>query len=87
MSKAGISLVYQNTGIKSEAVSTEDGIYTVPLLQPGSYRIEVQVNPAFVRANEVRRLRGCGAKLDAAIGRWARHPMRETLGWMLSGGT
>jgi len=43
----------------------------------------IRVNPEFVRDNEVRRLRGSGAKLDAAIGRWPRHPMRETLRWML----
>jgi nucleoside-diphosphate-sugar epimerase len=44
----------------------------------------VRVNPAFVRSNEVRRLRGSGARLDAAIGTWARRGMRETLAWMLS---
>jgi GDP-6-deoxy-D-talose 4-dehydrogenase len=43
----------------------------------------VRVNPAFVRANEVKRLRGSGAKLDAAIGTWPRRSMRETLRWML----
>ncbi|CAG0931993.1 GDP-6-deoxy-D-talose 4-dehydrogenase [Planctomycetaceae bacterium] len=46
----------------------------------------VKVNPAFVRANEVKRLRGSGARLDAAIGTWRRRGMRETMRWMLEGG-
>jgi GDP-6-deoxy-D-talose 4-dehydrogenase len=45
---------------------------------------QIEVNPAFVRANEVKRLRGSSAKLDHAIGGWARHSMRDTLAWMLS---
>lgn len=48
-----------------------------------SHAPAVRVNPAFVRANEVKRLRGSGAKLDAAIGTWPRRSMRETLMWML----
>jgi len=43
----------------------------------------VRVNPAFVRANEVKRLRGSSTKLDAAIGTWPRRSMRDTLRWML----
>ncbi len=44
--------------------------------------IEVRVNPAFVRANEVRRLRGSGAKLRAALGDPPSYPLEETLRWM-----
>src|SRR5437764_10335255 len=43
---AAVTIVNEGTGIKWEATSNEDGIYTVPLLQPGSYRIEVQA-PGF----------------------------------------
>ena len=45
--------------------------------------IEVRVNPDFVRANEVKTLRGCSAKLDQATGRERRYGIRDTLEWML----
>lgn len=45
--------------------------------------IRVQVNPAFVRANEVRNLCGDSTKLKSIIGSWASPPLRETLAWML----
>jgi nucleoside-diphosphate-sugar epimerase len=44
---------------------------------------EVRVNPAFVRANEVRRLLGSKAALEAAIGPVQGPALRETLAWML----
>ncbi len=44
---------------------------------------EIRVNPAFVRANEVRRLIGSCAKLDATIGSVPAIPLRDTLRWML----
>jgi nucleoside-diphosphate-sugar epimerase len=44
---------------------------------------EIRVNPAFVRSNEVHRLIGSRAKLDAAIGNVANIPLRDTLQWML----
>jgi len=46
--------------------------------------IEVKVNPAFVRANEVRRLVGSDANLRATIGELPDIPLRETLRWMLA---
>lgn len=46
------------------------------------YRIEVQVNPAFVRANDVLELTGSNRKLAAAIGELAPTPLHETLDWM-----
>ncbi len=49
------------------------------------YRPEIRVNPAFVRANEVRRLIGSRAKLDAAIGSVPDIALENTLHWMLSG--
>lgn len=47
------------------------------------HRLQVQVNPAFVRANEVRELRADISALQAATG--AREPiaLRDTLTWML----
>jgi nucleoside-diphosphate-sugar epimerase len=46
------------------------------------YRIEVHVNPAFVRANEVLTLVGSNAKLVRAIGRIEPTPLVDTLRWM-----
>ncbi|MES2150854.1 MAG: GDP-mannose 4,6-dehydratase [Pseudomonadota bacterium] len=46
------------------------------------YAIEVQVNPAFVRANEVLTLVGNNDKLTSVIGAIAPTPLNETLRWM-----
>lgn len=46
------------------------------------YEIHVSVNPAFARANEVKRLVGSHAKLQAVIGEIAPIPLLETLRWM-----
>lgn len=46
------------------------------------YRIEVRVNPAFVRKNEVSRLVGSDARLRAKVDLAAPTPLRETLAWM-----
>lgn len=47
------------------------------------HRLEVQVNPAFVRANEVRRLCGSPEKLVDCVGPLAHTQLAETLRWML----
>jgi nucleoside-diphosphate-sugar epimerase len=46
------------------------------------YQIEVAVNPAFVRANEVLTLVGSNARLTGAIGPVEGVPLAETLRWM-----
>jgi nucleoside-diphosphate-sugar epimerase len=46
------------------------------------YRIEVQVNPAFVRANDVLTLAGSNDKLTSVIGAIEQPPLAETLRWM-----
>jgi GDP-6-deoxy-D-talose 4-dehydrogenase len=43
----------------------------------------VRVNPAFVRSNEVRSLRGTAERLEALIGPLAMPSLEETLRWML----
>jgi nucleoside-diphosphate-sugar epimerase len=48
------------------------------------YRIEVRVNPAFVRANEVKRLVGSNTRLRALTGFVPSIPLEETLRWMYS---
>jgi nucleoside-diphosphate-sugar epimerase len=47
------------------------------------HSIEIQVNPAFVRANEVRVLAGDNTRLTAAIGDRQAYNLEETLRWML----
>ena len=46
------------------------------------YQINVHVNPAFVRANEVVRLVGDNTRLVAVTGPIAAPPLAETLRWM-----
>jgi nucleoside-diphosphate-sugar epimerase len=46
------------------------------------YSIDVSVNPAFVRSNEVVRLQGNNARLEARIGTLPSYSLRQTLGWM-----
>jgi GDP-6-deoxy-D-talose 4-dehydrogenase len=45
---------------------------------------EVRVNPAFVRAGEVKTLLGSRAKLDACVGTLGEFELRTTIEWMLS---
>lgn len=46
------------------------------------YHPEVAVNPAFVRANEVRTLVGDPSRLQHAVGTAQQRPLRDTLQWM-----
>jgi GDP-6-deoxy-D-talose 4-dehydrogenase len=46
------------------------------------YSIEVDVNPALVRANEIKRLSGSNAKLHRAIGEQVYPPIEQMLRWM-----
>ena len=48
------------------------------------YTIEVRVNPAFVRSNEVKRLVGSSAKLRALTGLQTATALRDTLAWMFA---
>lgn len=45
--------------------------------------MDVQVNPAFVRANEVKTLCGSNARLRSIVHDWKTPPLRDTLSWML----
>lgn len=47
------------------------------------HSLNVRVNPAFVRDNEVKSLRGSQAHLESTIGPIQSIPLEETLGWML----
>jgi GDP-6-deoxy-D-talose 4-dehydrogenase len=48
------------------------------------HRIEVRVDEALVRANEVHRLCGDPARLRAAIGSLPAYQLEDTLSWMLA---
>lgn len=47
------------------------------------HKIDVEVNPEFVRANEVRVLTGDNSRLKEVIGDWQPYILEETLQWML----
>lgn len=51
------------------------------------YEIEVRVNPAFVRANDIRTLAADTSRLDALLGPRERIPLDSTLAWMLREGS
>ena len=57
------------------------------MAQIAGYEIEVLINPAFVRANEVKRLQGDACKLERFVGKLDSVPLKETLRWMYSGNT
>lgn len=48
------------------------------------HKLDVKVNPAFVRANEVKSLCGDSTRLRQCIGAWDTTPLSETLAWMLA---
>jgi GDP-6-deoxy-D-talose 4-dehydrogenase len=54
------------------------------LTELSGHRLEVRVNPAFVRASEVHRLVGSSSRMEAALGPLPFRDFRDTLAWMLS---
>lgn len=48
------------------------------------HEIRIEVNPAFVRDNEVKTLSGDASRLRALLGEWDTPPLEETLRWMLA---
>ena len=64
-----------------QAVSLREVIAMVEEI--AGYRIEVDVNPAFVRANEVKTLTGSAERLRAILPDWQTIPLQQTLAWML----
>lgn len=49
------------------------------------HELQVDVNPAFVRANEVKTLCGDASRLQALLPKWYTPTLSETLNWMLLG--
>ncbi len=50
------------------------------------YKIDVTVNPDFVRASEIKELYGSDDKLRKVIGDYRSHALDDTLQWMLNDG-
>ena len=46
--------------------------------------IEIEVNPEFVRENEVKTLTGDNNLLKKTIGNWKKYELKDTLRWMLT---
>ncbi len=55
--------------------------------QISGHSLEVRVNPAFVRANELPRLLGDNRKLQTYVGWKPQRALEDTLRWMLQGET
>ena len=53
------------------------------LTELSGHHLEVRVNPAFVRGNEVHKLVGSAATLRASLGTLPFQDFRETLAWMV----
>jgi nucleoside-diphosphate-sugar epimerase len=54
------------------------------LMQLTGHSLDAQINPSFVRTNEVHRLCGSPEKLKAAIGPLDVKDLEDTLSWMLT---
>jgi nucleoside-diphosphate-sugar epimerase len=54
------------------------------LTELSGHRVEVRINPEFVRASEVHRLVGSAERLRATLGELPFADFRETLRWMLA---
>ena len=64
-----------------QAVTLREVLSNVEAL--ADHKMELRINPAFVRANEVPTLSGSSALLESVIGPLPHIPLRDTLSWML----
>ncbi|SEO12292.1 NAD-dependent epimerase/dehydratase family protein [Vreelandella aquamarina] len=65
-----------------EAVSLQALISMLETLT--AHRIEITVNPAFVRSNEIPELKACTKRLNAWVPGLSRHTLNDTLAAMLA---
>ena len=54
----------------------------VMMTELAGYEIQVNINPAYVRKNEIKSFRGSNAKLIKSIGNIEIIPLKETLRWI-----
>jgi len=52
------------------------------LSEIAGYEIKIEINPNFVRENEIKKLVGSDEKLRSVFGDFERIPIKETLSWM-----
>lgn len=69
----------------SNLVSLRDALALATELT--GHHIEAQVNPVFVRENEVLRLGGDSTRLKSFVANWHPRTLRETLAWMIDTAT
>lgn len=74
--------VGQTFNVCSGAAYTMDEVLSLAQ-SIAKHQLEVRVNPAFVRANEVKKLMGSRARLDAVVGAVPSIALADTLRWML----
>lgn len=67
------------------AVHSIDDILAA-LTRISGHRMEVRVNPRFVRANDVHVLGGDASRLRAALPDWSARDLQDTLEWMYHAG-
>ncbi len=82
---AGLALTEEAPALLNIAtgqLSSIDDILHI-LTRLSGHTLEVQVNPAFVRANDVPILGGDASRLRAALPGWEPRALEETLNWML----
>jgi nucleoside-diphosphate-sugar epimerase len=68
----------------NKATSLLEVIEQLDLLS--NYQMKINVNPAFVRANEIKTLYGDNQKLTDVIGQYQHYQFSDTLKWMLQAG-
>lgn len=68
----------------ASGVLTSVGQIIEHLAERTGHKIEVRVNPVFVRANDVPELGGDSTRLRAALSGWSPRRLTDTLDWMLS---
>lgn len=73
----------ETLNICSNAAHSLDDVIAM-MADIAGYRINVKVNPAFVRTNEVLRLVGSNRRLREVTGATSYTPLRTTLEWMYS---
>jgi nucleoside-diphosphate-sugar epimerase len=85
---AYVRLLYANAAGRTVNLASGTSVSLMEVIgmmqEIAGYEIEVRVNPAFVRGNEVARLTGDNRRLQSMIGPLDIIPLRTTLEWMFA---